>query len=88
MDPAGAGALIGVSIMVFGMVGCWVREKCLQKKKPTEHTHLLTSTPLAKMFQKKQTSMRDFFDKNTKGRALEVVRTSEPHKIDFALTLT
>ena len=62
MDPAGIGALIGISIMVFGM-GCFFlcdrrvslyNRFCLpyrrsQQEEVKEHTHLLIRSPHVKM---------------------------------------
>ena len=83
MDPAGTGALIGVSIMVVGMVGCLIRDKYLRRKKMAERARLLTPPSkrndpviLVSTSQKKQSSMRDFFSKNTQSRSLKVGRFS------------
>ena len=82
MDPAGAGALIGVSIMAFGTIVCLIRERCVQKKKITERSRLVEAKPLSsplvveKVLTKKQSSMRDFFKQNKASSELRTIRIS------------
>lgn len=81
MDPAGAGALIGISIMVFGALVCLIRERCEKRKKVNEKTRLVetkVSSPLVveKLLKKKQTSMRGFFKENQASTELRTIRIS------------
>ncbi len=89
MDPGGAGGLIGIGMLACMFVSVYIYDKCYKKKNVTEHTHLLevsTSIPvqttenpsniLQNPVYKKQSSMRDFFDKNTQPNALKVIRIS------------
>ena len=82
MDPGGVGALIGIGTMAFIALSFYLKDRC--EKKHPEHHALLTTQPQGAtapalpppLLQRQKSSMRDFFEKNTKSSALKVIRIS------------
>lgn len=79
MDPGGVGAFIGISVMVFVVIVCTVRDRC-QKRTVNESSRLVVKVPppilVEKLLTKKQTSMRDFFKQNQAFSELKTIRIS------------
>jgi hypothetical protein len=71
MDAGVVGGLIGFGIITCIIISSSLFEKYCKKKKQTEHSHLLQ-----RILPKKQSSMRDFFEQNTKSNELNVIRIS------------
>lgn len=85
MDPGGIGALIGISVMLFVGLSCYLKD--LYDKRKPEHRALLTTQPvlieqsraipvLPPLLKRQRSSMRDFFETNTNLSGLKVVRIS------------
>jgi hypothetical protein len=66
MDASIQGATIGIGIMAFGLIVCSIRDQCqkinCRKKAQTKKEEPVL---LPKLFLKKQSSLRDFYKKNT-----------------------